>query len=399
MKTLKPILIILALALSTTAFAALDIPSDGSDGDLIVNVSTNIDLSLATTGVWSNDNSAFTGRGIYDANKWAVVFKYSNIVIAAGATVTFSNHPSRAPVMWLVNGNVTIDGVVSLDPIFGAGASYDNLNPAEPGPGGFRGGARAQANLYRGPGFGPGSSHQDTGPQSGVYSTTFLTYGNPQVVPLIGGSGGAAWSGNGDVNGGGGGGAILIAASQTILVGSGATVRANSGYLPQGGYAGSGGAVRMVADQIAGSGRVEAVSPGYPGRIRLEANNTSVSLNLNPPTVVVPPVPLVIWPAADAPTVRIVSVDSQAPPSDPRAHMTAGGDDLSISTTGTNTIVLQTENFPTNGTVSVLIKPRNGVHSSLPAQVVSGNSTLATWQLKTVLPVSHTVIQVRAVGQ
>ncbi len=56
--------------------------------------------------------------------------------MASGATVTFKNHASCAPVVWLVNGNVTIVGTVSLD-------GQQNQPPgtlAEPGPGGFRGG-------------------------------------------------------------------------------------------------------------------------------------------------------------------------------------------------------------------------------------------------------------------
>src|SRR4029077_18821628 len=110
------------VALSLAAFAPssfaqpLTIPgADGSDGALIVTANTNIDLSLAVTGVWSNNNAGNFGKGIYDPDKWAVVFKYSSVNIANGATVTFSNHPTHAPVVWLVSSNVTIDGTLSLD--------------------------------------------------------------------------------------------------------------------------------------------------------------------------------------------------------------------------------------------------------------------------------------------
>ena len=97
----RAILALLIAAFAPSLFASpLTIPgADGSDDALNVTVSTNIDLSLAVTGAWDANNAANAGKGIYDASKWAVVFKYSSVNIAPGATVTFSNHPSRAPVV------------------------------------------------------------------------------------------------------------------------------------------------------------------------------------------------------------------------------------------------------------------------------------------------------------
>jgi len=83
-------------ALAPSLFAQLNIPSDGSDGALIIASNTVIDLSQAVGGVWSNVVTlANRGKGIYDSNKWAVVFKYSSVTISNGATVTFANHASR----------------------------------------------------------------------------------------------------------------------------------------------------------------------------------------------------------------------------------------------------------------------------------------------------------------
>ena len=95
--------------------ANINIPSDGSDGNLIVTANTVIDLSEAVSGTWDANNTANAGKGIYDPAKWAVVFKYRSVSVAAGATVTFKNHATRAPVVWLVQGDVTINGTVSLD--------------------------------------------------------------------------------------------------------------------------------------------------------------------------------------------------------------------------------------------------------------------------------------------
>src|ERR1019366_1989727 len=103
-----------------------------------------------------------------------------------------------------------------------------------------------------------------------------------------------------------------------------------------------------------------------------------------PPTVAVAAIPLVIWPATNAPTVQVISVASLAAPTDPLAQMSAAGDDLTLATTNTVAIVLQTSNFPINGTVNVYIKPRNNPQSILQASCVSGNTNQAIWQLNTI---------------
>ena len=374
-------------ALAPSSFAQLNIPSDGSDGALVITSNTVIDLSQAVTGVWSNNNSANVGKGIYDPVKWAVVFKYSSVTIASNVTVTFKNNATHAPVVWLVNGNVTIGGLLNLAGQFGG---IDPVTLPEPGPGGFRGGARLNLTLRPSGGFGPGGYYTD----HGAYGD-YRPYGNPQVTPLIGGSGG---SGNGnDRNGGAGGGAILIAASSSISIPTGGQISVYGGT-GDNAWEGSGGAVRLIADQVLGSGRIEAGSRIYKGRVRIEANSTSLNLTINPPTVPASPTPLVIWPAATAPTVQVVSVGGQPAPLDPKASLTAPATDVTIATTNTVTILLQSANFPTNGTVNVYVKPRNAAQSILPATYVSGNSTLANWQVTTTLLPAYSVIQARAVA-
>src|ERR1041385_6516884 len=123
------------VALVPAASAQLNVPSDGSDGPLVISNTITIDLSQAIIGDWSNNNTANAGKGVYDSNQWAVVFKYSSVVISNGATLGFSNHPTHAPVVWLVSGDVTINGSISLD---GQPGSSSLTSTAEPGPGGFR---------------------------------------------------------------------------------------------------------------------------------------------------------------------------------------------------------------------------------------------------------------------
>jgi len=104
-KTLT-VALLLAAALSQ---AAIDIPgADGSDGSLHVGANTIIDLSKAPSATWdtasspSGNNGSNAGNGVYDPTQWAVVFKYASVTVEAGATLTFVNHPTRAPVVWLV---------------------------------------------------------------------------------------------------------------------------------------------------------------------------------------------------------------------------------------------------------------------------------------------------------
>lgn len=125
------------------------------------------------------------------------------------------HQPTRAPVVWLVSGDVTINGTVSVN---GArGAAPPAL--AEPGPGGFRGGMGYDSGGVRtGSGLGPGGGAFDSdegfGGSYGAQSPRGpSTYGNPSLVPLLGGSSGG---GNGNHHSGGGGGALLISAAGVI---------------------------------------------------------------------------------------------------------------------------------------------------------------------------------------
>jgi hypothetical protein len=73
-------------------------------------------------------------------------------------------------------------------------------------------------------------------------------------------------------------------------------------------------------------------------------------------------------------------------------------DDFTLVTTNVVTIRLQTLNFPTNGTVTVFIKPRNAAQTTSNAILISGNAISALWQVPnvTLFNPAHTVIQARA---
>src|SRR5258708_5361435 len=214
--------------------------------------------------------------------------------------------------------------------------------------------------------------------------------------------GGSGSGGNGN-SGAGGGGAILIAASGTITVNNYCHANGGNGYYVDA----SGGGIRLVANQIQGSGTIQALgnygnNANLPGRIRLEGNTVSSNLFINPYTGTVQPAnPPVIFPATNASTVTIVSIGGLASPADPKTAMNASGNDhVILATTNTVTIQLQTANFPTNGVVNVYIKPRNAQQTILQATFDNGTTNLANWHVSTPLNSAinqgHTVIQARA---
>jgi hypothetical protein len=365
---------VLALFASSALLQAqLSIPSDGSDGALNITANTVIDLSQAVTGTWDANNSANAGKGIFDPAKRAIVFKYSSVNINASRTVTFTNHPSRAPVVWLVQGTVAIAGTLSLN---GSTPPFNNLL-AEPGPGGFRGGANGAPGIGSGLGVGGGISPSI----AGSYATT---YGTHSVLPLVGGSGGHG--------GGAGGGAILIAAANSISVTGSVTSVGGTTFSGSLGI-GSGGAIRLVANSISGTGTLDVRNDG---RIRLEANSVSGNVVTLPQTIAVPPAtPPTIWPGNGAPTVKITNVDSSAAPAVPTAPLDLTAD-VGVSTNGATTVTLQTTNFPTNGVVQVRAAPKFGTATWTTAVFQSGDATSANWTATVTFPTGFTTLQARA---
>ncbi len=376
----KPTTLLLAALFSgvLAAHAQLSIPSDGSDGAFNPTTNIEINLGLATTALW---NSPGSGNGVYDPDKWAVVFKYSSVNIPAGVTVTFKNHPTYAPVVWLVQGDVTIAGTLNLKGADGTSDSVRALIPTEPGPGGFRGGAR-----------GPGGVSWGYGPGGGGRGLYYGSYGNPQVIPLIAGSGGSS----GSMSGGAGGGGILIATQNIISVGGTIDARGGTDF---GGSsaAGSGGAVKLIANSVGGSGTITTqTTGGNPGRIRIESFSLATTLNVFPETIAVPPAATpILWPAANAPTARVVSVDNVNAPLDPSAPVIAAAD-VPIQNSGQVNILIETKNFPIEGVVQLFVIPKFAARSTLTATRLSGDITSAIWRVQTTLPQGFVTLQARA---
>jgi len=368
-----------------------------------------------------------------------VVFRYTSVNIPAGVTVTFTNHPSRAPVVWLVSGNVTISGTAALDganghPIGGP------FSQAEPGPGGYRGGrgASSGAPSANSGGFGPGGarssgtlcsaaggSYGTSGTDNGSSQTGPAVgpqYGNANLLPLQGGSGGTTYpvvsncAGSATPGAGAGGGAILIAAAQSITLSSTGRIHANGGndatYPTNGWGAGSGGAIRLVADTVTGQGLLQAVGGGLAytynrggsGRIRVEANTVSLTDGGTPAfTSGLPGSIATIWPPAAAPTITATLIGGQAVPSAPLSSLNFPNADVALTNPNPVVVQLQCTNVPTNSTVNVRVVPKSGRDLSVPATFVNGDINSSIWQTAASgpnaisLPDGFSAIQARAV--
>lgn len=350
------------------------IQSDGSDGVLEVSSKDiEIDLSKAVTGRFSENNAANAGDGIYDPEKWAVVFKYESVTIAAGRTVRFINHPSRAPVVWLVKSNVVILGTLSLNGV--DTSKPEDVFGNEPGPGGFRGIPVGPLGL--GEGFGP---------FGGANSPHRRAYGNPMVIPLLGGSGGNM--GLFGQFGGGGGGAILIAAVNRVTIDGAVTAL--------GGTSAGAGAIRIVCDELTGNGRINAGGGQTEGWVRIEANRQSGRLIKTPDSQrVLPGNPPLLWPSADAPTARIIRVHDQLAPSDPLARIDDDAD-ISLQRSALMDVEIETTHFPTSGKVQLRVGPKVGAATKIDAVWVSGDASRSLWRASTSLKSGYSVLQAHA---
>lgn len=397
----------------------------GSDGAFTPVANTTLDLSLAADGVWTDAGS---GNGVYDNDQWAVVYKFSEVNIPSGVTVNFANHPSGAPVIWVVSGDVTIGGTVTLN---GGGGICPNNPPvnATPGPGGFRGGLPSESAVVGMAGLGPGGGNigdSDSGGGGGGYAggggggncgggAGGTTYGNEFIIPLIGGSGGGGGRGGNATGAGAGAGAILIVAAGDFV--NTGLIRANGGNScnvndGREGGGGSGGGIRIVADTISGNGFFQALGGsggdgdsfscrggnGGVGRIRIEANSVDLATSGEPPySLGVPADPPIITPPDTAPLVRVLSVGGAAAPDNPGGDLSFPNADIEFDSDTAAPVVVEGINVPLDSTVRVRITPRNGTAYTVDAVNIGGNAKLSTWQADVDFANGFGAIQVRAI--
>jgi hypothetical protein len=222
------------------------------------------------------------------------IFHCTTISVAAGRVLRFKRHPMNPPVQLRATGDVSIGGIIVLD-----GERGNSVTGGLGGPGGFDGGQPGSVGAAPGDGHGPGGGKAGannttaSGAGGGSYATKAVTgsstrggatYGSALLLPVAGGSGGGGTEGTPGAGGGGGGGALLIASNTKISV-LGA-IRARGAYINSSAWNyGSGGAIRLVAPLVTGTGfldvqQAEGSGSGGAGRIRVDTQDRS-QLNIN----------------------------------------------------------------------------------------------------------------------
>ncbi len=325
------------------------------------------------------------------------IYQYASVNIPSGVTVAFKPNARNSPVVWLVQSNCTVAGVVSV-----AVSDLSNGTNTIGGPGGYGGG---NAGNYPTPGAGPGGGSSSGGCAS--YGTVGQPdgppiYGNDSILPLIGGSGGGG-------GGAGGGGAILIAASGEMEVSG--TINATGGYVyhyagfPGGG--GSGGAIRLIAPHLKGNGSITAAGGGagysffaYPagsGRVRFDVLQNNFGGNV---TGVFTQgfQPIIIPAAGQSVQLSIVSVGSNAVPANPSGTLI--NPDLVIPGQQNNPIpvVVRCTNVPLNTEISVVIHPANGADVQAVGLNNVGTVTSSTATVSLNLPHGGGIIYAKCVS-
>ncbi|MGB7208760.1 MAG: hypothetical protein WBD27_08900 [Pyrinomonadaceae bacterium] len=204
-------------------------------------------------------------------------------------TLRFIRNSRNTPVILLAQGNVTIGGTVDVSADhYSGGLGY------VPGPGGFYGGTGGL------PGFGPGG-----GTQSSPHGKWI---GPLSLVPIVGGSGG--YGATGCNSGGGGGGAIVIASSTSITVTGLLIAYGSSGCGSAGGF-GSGGAIRLVANNLTVLGSLSAQNVFSNnvllyGVVRLEATSLTFTGSSSPAATLSPINPNIVSGAQTQLTIQSV---------------------------------------------------------------------------------------------
>jgi len=406
------LLILLVVSFPCITSAQVNSGSNGSDGAFNPTQNVTIDMNLRPDGI----------------------YHYTSVNIPSGVTVTFTPNANNTPVVWLVQGDCVISGIIDIS------ANLDSANPRNivqiGGPGGFMGGnGGSAATIGHGPGGGGiGSSNGRTFGGNASFATVGQTYtnqvngiegsqgasgsiyGTSFIVPLIGGSGGG---GNGLNYGGGGGGAMMIAVSGKLTLNN--TIRANGSAswaaiigepLPiGGGGAGSGGAVRLVASRIEGSGSVSAVGGSLigayfnlytvtsagSGRIRLDtidnAFNGSVSGSFTQGFQ-----PIILPAAGQGSQLAIQSIGGIAVGSNPNGVL--ANPDLVIPPQQQNpmNVVVGCSNLPLNTLITVVVRPANGEEIVATGRNTNGSVASSTVSIPVTMPRGGGIVYAKCVS-
>lgn len=330
---------------------------------------------------------------------------YTTVTVAAGRTLRFNRNALNTPVYLLAQGDVVVNGIIDVSgaqapgspPIGGAG-----------GPGGFDGGKPGFGDSFPpGDGYGPGAGGAGTpgggatsaggggyGTPGAGASSDFkgVSYGSPLLIPLMGGSGGGGDTGTPGAGGGGGGGAILIASNTRIVLATGGRVDAFGGnWRATSHNAGSGGAVRLLAPRVEGTGSVRVEgggSGGGNGRIRVDCfDKTSLRLEFRPLAQTTVGANMFVAPSV-VPRLDIVEAAG-------RTIALGTGELVQVllpfGSDTNRTIVLRAQDFNADVPVRLTLTPDSGPRIVIDTNIVNTAVNPATVAIPVGLPVNNLI--------
>ncbi len=330
---------------------------------------------------------------------------YTEINVAAGRTLSFKRNALNTPVYLLAQGDVVINGAINVSglqapgspPIGGVG-----------GPGGFDGGKPGFGGDFPpsdgyGPGGGGGGTTGSGGESAGGggygelargASSNFKgpSYGSPLLIPLLGGSGGGGDAGTPGAGGGGGGGAILVASNTRIAItGAGRIDSFGGNWRGTSHNGGSGGAVRLLAPKVEGSGDIRVgggSSGGGAGRIRVDClDKTALTLNFQPLSLTTVGANMFVSPSV-VPRLDLVN---------------AAGRDIPLGTGNTvqvqlpfnsdtnRTVTIRAQDFNADVPIRLTFTPDNGPRFVIDTNIVNTAQNPATLVIPVGLPVNNLI--------
>jgi hypothetical protein len=350
---------------------SFDAGSNGSLGDVVITTNTTLDLPP-------------DGK-----------LNFRTLTVNSGATLEFKRNARNTPVFILSQGDVVISGTINVD-----GDSRSANTGGLGGPGGFAGGkpgfgAEVPPGFGYGPGGSPGGANScSSGPGialGGSYGNaqsgpSGAVYGNTLLIPLIGGSGGGGGANDPNAGGGGGGGAILVAASTRVVVNGSILARGGAGGFCLNG--GSGGAIRLVAFKVEGSGSLNTGGLGGApsmGRIRVDSV-TRDGIKFSMAGVSTVGGNLLVFPPT-APSLTVVEAAGNTIPagSDPVVFT------LPFGSSTNRSVRIQARDFARKVPIRVTLTPDTGDRLTFDAEIDNTTANPASVDVPITIPVNTLV--------
>lgn len=339
------------------------------------------------------------------------IINATTVTVASGGTLNFNRNVLNTPVFLLATGDIDIQGLIDVSGQFASASPTGGVG----GPGGFDGGTPGLFGSPPGDGHGPGAgrggdSLNQPGDVASAGSAAYggassdptpldgQTYGSPLLVPLVGGSGGGgSSSGHG---GGAGAGGILLASSTRVNISG--TVSGRGGFSASSsgiGFSGhgSGGAIRIVAPLVSGSGILDVtglqnVEAGGHGRVRIDViDRSQLTLGVQPPAALTVGSFMVVFPPV-VPRLDIVNVAGQ-----PIAEGTPSPVQvlLPFGAPTSQPVTVQARDFAGTVPIDIVLTPTNGPRTVVQTTIDMSTGNPAQRTVNVNIPV-NVVTQINA---